>query len=166
MTSQYDTTNNEEWTAKVLDAAKHIATVSAHGKSVHTRTNGRFGCSPFAELVNACFPLAMRMTFTLAMRDVYEERRRQVTVEGWTPEHDDDHVDGSMALAAALYAIADEGEPCPPIWPWESLWWKPRDKRRNLVRAAALLVAEIERIDRMKINALNPQNRPTSADPL
>lgn len=149
MTSPYDTTNNDELTAKALDAAKHIATVSAHGKSVHTRANGRFGCSPFAELVNACFPLAMRMTFTLAMRDVYEERRRQVITEGWTPEHDDHHADGSMALAAALYAIADEDEPCPPIWPWESHWWKPRDKRRNLVRAAALIVAEIERLQRL-----------------
>lgn len=34
------------------------------------------------------------------------------------------------------------------LWPWDREWWKPKDRRRNLVRAAALLIAEIERLDR------------------
>lgn len=34
------------------------------------------------------------------------------------------------------------------LWPWAGDWWKPKDRRRDLVRAAALLVAEIERLDR------------------
>jgi hypothetical protein len=28
------------------------------------------------------------------------------------------------------------------------MWWKPKDRRRDLVRAAALIIAEIERLDR------------------
>lgn len=36
-------------------------------------------------------------------------------------------------------------------WPWTGWateWFKPKDDRYNLVRAAALLLAEIERLDR------------------
>lgn len=32
------------------------------------------------------------------------ERQRQIDVEGWTPEHDDEHDDGSLAMAACCYA--------------------------------------------------------------
>jgi hypothetical protein len=34
------------------------------------------------------------------------------------------------------------------LWPWHDDWWKPKDRRRDLIRAAALIVAEIERLDR------------------
>jgi len=30
---------------------------------------------------------------------------------------------------------------------WAREWWKPKDRRRDLIRAAALIVAEIERLD-------------------
>jgi hypothetical protein len=33
-------------------------------------------------------------------------------------------------------------------WPWDLKWWKPTTPRRDLVKAAALIVAEIERLDR------------------
>jgi hypothetical protein len=36
----------------------------------------------------------------------------------------------------------------PKMWPWARQWWKPTGARRDLVKAAALLLAEIERIDR------------------
>ena len=42
---------------------------------------------------------------TQAEHDVLAERRRQVEAEGWTPEHDDAHDDGSLALAGAAYAV-------------------------------------------------------------
>ena len=87
-----------------------------------------------------------------ALRDVAAERRRQIEAEGWTPAHDDEHAAGEMAEAAACYALgamfisgADDF-----IWPWELQWWKPKDRRSNLVRAAALLLAEIERLDRQQ----------------
>lgn len=79
------------------------------------------------------------------IEEIAAERRRQVEAEGWTPEHDDEHWGGEMAHAAASYA-------CPLIqpyaWPWDPEWWKPTTPRRNLIKAAALLVAEIERLDR------------------
>lgn len=41
------------------------------------------------------------------------------------------------------------GEPsAPKSWPWDASWWKPSNARRNLVKAAALLISEIKRIDR------------------
>lgn len=88
-----------------------------------------------------------------AARDVLAERSRQRTVEGWTDAHDDwDHRHGELALAAAAYAEHsarfDELKVCPITWPWDSKSWKPKDRRRDLVRAAALIIAEIERLDR------------------
>lgn len=89
------------------------------------------------------------------MDDILLERMRQVNVEGWTTEHDDEHRPGTLAQAAACYAAnASEfwhkGYGGRPYWPFDEEWWKPKDKRRDLVRAAALLLAEIERLDRDK----------------
>lgn len=87
-----------------------------------------------------------------AVLDVAAERRRQIEAEGWTPEHDDAHSDGSLGIAASCYA--DQERPpngmCPGRWPWAARWWKPKDRRSDLVRAAALILAEIERLDRAK----------------
>lgn len=91
-----------------------------------------------------------------AAADVLNERRRQVEAEGWTPEHDDAHSNGEMIEAAACYSITagsvilePDGEFFrPPAWPWAPEWWKPSTPRRMLVKAAALLIAEIERLDR------------------
>ena len=117
--------------------------------------------------------------FSQAARDVLAERRRQISEEGWTPEHDDEHADGSLARAAACYASPDdmsytdnfgreldrERRPRPLSqreqllswsyvralrWPWVWEWWKRKDQRRDLVRAGALIIAEIERLDRAK----------------
>ena len=38
---------------------------------------------------------------------IADERRRQIEVEKWTPEHDDEHAENELALAAAVYAIPD-----------------------------------------------------------
>lgn len=97
-----------------------------------------------------------------ALGDVAAERRRQIEAEGWTPEHDDAHANDVMAQAAICYADpnphmvpqADLGGRFPPRpwypagWPWSPDWWKPTTRRRNLVKAAALLIAEIDRLDR------------------
>lgn len=100
-----------------------------------------------------------------AIEDVLKERSRQMIVHGWTIEHDDEHTDFSLAAAASCYAnpmqiLVDGGgltvmgvddEALPLGWPetWDDGWWKPSEYRRNLVKAAALLIAEIERIDRL-----------------
>ncbi|HGN1506119.1 TPA: hypothetical protein ACRNJW_001341 [Pseudomonas aeruginosa] len=91
-----------------------------------------------------------------AWLDVQAERRRQVEAEGWTPEHDDAHSHGQMARAAACYALAGSSAPndgtaallVSLAWPWDEQWWKPTTTRRDLVKACALGLAEIERLDR------------------
>lgn len=101
---------------------------------------------------------------TPALTDVIAERQRQITTEGWTPEHDDRHSDNELAGAAACYAMnmhdfyihyTDEFNwseaPKPDDWPWSEEWWKPTNPRRDLVKAAALMLAEIERLDRAAI---------------
>lgn len=100
-----------------------------------------------------------------ALIDVAYERRRQVEAEGWTPDHDDEHEAGEIAAAASAYALAaadvlnpmsmgdgDFANDPPGMWPWDSDWWKPADPRRMLVKAGALILAEIERIDRAEAN--------------
>ncbi|MFP5078256.1 hypothetical protein ACLE20_13190 [Rhizobium sp. YIM 134829] len=102
----------------------------------------------------------------MAAADVIAERRRQVEAEGWTPEHDDFHSDAEMAQAASCYAyhsrwgdnvrkLTDAGVlPSVPLdWPWAAKWWKPSDPRRDLVKAGALILAEIERLDRAALAA-------------
>ncbi|MFA6125486.1 hypothetical protein [Sphingomonas sp.] len=80
--------------------------------------------------------------------EIAAERRRQIEVEGWIPEHDDKHDDWSLCRAAACYADVRSVEP-PAAWPWSKKWWKPKSRRRNMIRSAALLIAEIERMDRL-----------------
>lgn len=86
-----------------------------------------------------------------AATDVILERKRQFNIEGWSHEHDDQHDTGELAAAASCYANYTQAYPessPPPHWPWSKDWWKPKDKRSNLVRAGALILAEIERLDR------------------
>jgi hypothetical protein len=98
---------------------------------------------------------AQPVALTDAARDVLAERRRQIEVEGWTPEHDDKHSTQELAFAAACYVLADQGDAPPAVWPWDTSWWKPKDQRCNLIKAGALILAEIERLDRLaKIDAL------------
>lgn len=89
------------------------------------------------------------------IESIAAERRRQIEVEGWTPEHDDQHQSGELAEAAACYARAasdPEGltpfECLPTFWPWGREWYKPGNPRRALVKAGALIAAEIDRLDR------------------
>lgn len=100
-------------------------------------------------------PAQQAEALTDATCDVLAERRRQVEQEGWTPQHDDEHDDGVMARAAACYALYDLGVPGATmlengvrLWPWNWSWLKPKGNRENLVRSGALILAEIERLDR------------------
>lgn len=101
------------------------------------------------------------------------ERQRQIEQEVWTPEHDDGHTLGELAAAGACYALHTTrwkdasalvgGRLVRDIlWPWDAEWWKPaeypeppyhanvhRDKDvKDLVRAGALIAAEIDRLQR------------------
>ncbi|WP_232054375.1 hypothetical protein [Pseudomonas aeruginosa] len=85
-----------------------------------------------------------------AWLDVQAERRRQNTAEGWTPEHDDLYCAAELPRAAAAYILNGANDEAPAIWPFSAKWWKPRDARSNYVRAGALILAEIERLDRAR----------------
>ncbi|OOK49218.1 hypothetical protein BM547_24005 [Pseudomonas aeruginosa] len=101
-----------------------------------------------------------------AWLDVQAERRRQVEAEGWTPEHDDEHSHGQMARAAACYALAGSSAPndgtaallVSLAWPWDEQWWKPSTARRDMVKACALGLAEIERLDRVAASQGGPSD--------
>lgn len=105
-----------------------------------------------------------------AVIDVIRERRRQMAVEGWSIEHDDQHLQSELAWAAACYALA--GAPVNPaaavisqkdiphaLWPWALQWFKPNDRRRDLEKAGALIIAEIERIDRAAATLETPHEK-------
>ncbi|HHT0057610.1 ead/Ea22-like family protein [Raoultella planticola] len=89
-------------------------------------------------------------TVTAAAADVLAERQRQVAAEGWTAERDDGYQNSELADAAACYAIHahNQGFSTPAHWPWSTTWWKQTNPRRDLVKAGALILAEIERLDR------------------
>jgi hypothetical protein len=65
-------------------------------------------------------------------------------------EEKDDLTSGELAMAAAGYALqAARGSRDEPLWwPGTVLPWHPRDPYRNLVRAGALVMAELERMTR------------------
>ena len=87
------------------------------------------------------------------------ERERQVEREGWTPEHDDSHAGGQLWRAAECYLTEDYMRLPPHRWPWIGQWWKPsRDRVRNLVKAGALIAAEIDRLQRAARRAHAPED--------
>lgn len=96
---------------------------------------------------------------TPAEAEVIVERRRQVSQEGFTAEHDDRHTNGVIAMAAMCYthpsAILSLQKEPPCAWPWGRKCWKPKDYHTNLVKATALLLAELERIMRIEKRAIS-----------
>lgn len=87
---------------------------------------------------------------------ILQERMRQLNAEGWTEEHDDEHDDESLAAVAALYAAPpatrDRDLLFNILWParWAVNWWKPspEDRIKELIKAGALITAEIDRLVR------------------
>lgn len=116
-------------------------------------------------------PVAQAGQVPQAWLDVQAERRRQITVEGFDTSNDDGSA-GQIALAAGCYALHAGGigtdwpggirNGSALFWPWDEEWWKPKSARENLVRAGALVLAEIERLDRAGISQ-SPQPGATTA---
>ncbi|OIK43047.1 hypothetical protein BED42_19085 [Citrobacter portucalensis] len=88
-------------------------------------------------------------TRTAAVLDVLLERQRQQTDEGYSTQQDDTYICGELAAAAICYIEPMEAA---NYWPadWHDDSFKPSDYRRNLVKAIALLIAEVERFDRQE----------------
>lgn len=91
---------------------------------------------------------------------IAEERQRQIEKEGYTSEHDDAHSPEEFTMAAISYALPEwlrwtyKGD-C-EWWPFEIETFRPSpDNRvRELVKAGALIAAEIDRIQRTGIQYL------------
>jgi hypothetical protein len=114
--------------------------------------------------------------FLRGINDVGAERLRQIEEEGFSSEKDDQYEPGTLAVAGACYGVhaafmrnkGPEGlvlEGVPEWWPWESSWWKPSENlRQNLVKGAALLIAEIDKIDREEAQKNQVKKDPTKID--
>jgi len=81
------------------------------------------------------------------------ERIRQKRAEGWTADHDAKHEDQELAVVAACYAA--NGTYAPAIdWPetWASEWDKRKkhNREKQLAIAAALCMAEIDRLAELR----------------
>lgn len=102
---------------------------------------------------------------------IAEERQRQID-KGYTADHDDG-VEADRQIARAANAYLDHyvrrawvftnefglpgvangpesyrNEPVPDDWPWEDKDWKPTTPLSDLIKAGALIAAEIERVQR------------------
>lgn len=90
----------------------------------------------------------------IAWGDIVDERVRQVEQEGFDEQHDNAYVNGELAMAAACYAMSaglqvfDIAPDPAAFWPFAPSEFHPKNPRADLVRAAALIMAEIERRDR------------------
>ena len=91
---------------------------------------------------------------------IADERKRQIESEGWTKEHDAEHEEEQLAIAAMCYACPpisrlmifnEQAQRVPTIWPWDPVWWKPSPDNRikELVKAGALIAAEIDRLQNL-----------------
>ncbi len=140
-----------------------------NAESEQRRTKNSMNTEPTSE--------AVRSSDLLGVDLIRAERVRQMEREWWGPEHDDTHTDGALAKAAACYALGANDVTAPRVvgitavihgervWPWEAAWWKPspQDRIRELVKAGALIAAEIDRLDRERRKTPNsPLNEPNA----
>lgn len=93
---------------------------------------------------------------------IADERNRQIEHEKFSSVHDDAHRNGELVAAGVSYGLMagvqanipkaewrDIDLNPPSTWPWDYDDWKPSDPIRNLVKAGALIAAEIDRLQRI-----------------
>lgn len=100
---------------------------------------------------------------------IADERKRQIEVEGWNAEHDAQYNHNELVMAATCYLQPESNRTYdrlwesknpddinipPSLWPWDERWWKPKpdDRVRELVKAGALIAAEIDRLQNLQNN--------------
>ncbi|HDS0948627.1 TPA: hypothetical protein QDZ34_000883 [Stenotrophomonas maltophilia] len=135
----------------------HDLTLHWTGKGSIVPLLKRHGIGPGSKLYSA--PPAQAVNLGTGVQAIAIERERQLRVEGFSRDSDEQYCEGELARAAIAYAqlaamdlqagtrshVASQ-EP-PFFWPWALEWWKPVDARRDLVRAGALIAAQIDLID-------------------
>lgn len=110
---------------------------------------------------------------------VAKERVRQIVEKGYTPQHDDEHTDGSLADAGAAYGAQKEpfifldeeirkiilknfGYRMRTLYPWCPAFdsHEKHDRKTNLIIGAAFFMAEYERLIREEQKYPVPDNHP------
>lgn len=81
------------------------------------------------------------------------ERRRQVVEEGYDARHDKGETVNNLIQAAMAYCeVCFTGNTVLDSlkfgWPWRTTCFKPKDYKRNLVRAGALIAAAIDKLEK------------------
>jgi hypothetical protein len=79
---------------------------------------------------------------------VREERTRLRVEDGLTDDRVDTLTGGQLHTAAQCYLLSTDDRPGGKPWPSIGLAWRPGDRTVHLARAAALYLAEAERLDR------------------
>lgn len=99
---------------------------------------------------------------------IAEERERQISDEGYSSEHDHLHPSYVLAKAGVAYALLDipkkRDVAMKTYWPWERAQFKPKDKKRNLIRAGALIAAAIDRMATEEEHTAEPVKEEKSDD--
>lgn len=145
----WDTYSHGKWMHRVVSPHGW----DAHGVAQHLYGKGYAGHLEVRAVWSGNYAVpadAEEAVLTAAARDVLAERARQISVEGWTPEHDDQYVRQELERAAICYIVIGPNRMSPDDWPFHPRYWRPAEPRRELVKAAALLIAAIERLDRAK----------------
>lgn len=107
---------------------------------IAVRAHDHKGGAVFITISRAC-PVGLDP----AIEQIAAERVRQVEVEHFDADHDDEHVGGDLALAAAAYALVGRSNLSDAVWPFDPDWLKDAGEDRNLVKAGALIAAELGR---------------------
>jgi len=97
----------------------------------------------------------------LIAHEVVLERLKQRSK--YSAKYDDEHDNEELAAAAASYAThvyynsnleynpyEEFADDVPEIWHFDRSKWHPTTPRGDLIKAAALILAEIERMDRIE----------------
>jgi hypothetical protein len=139
----------------VVSATQQLLEVAPDGTAMHATLAALGACSWGCMAVLAACHAAQHEPHPDAAVLVVAERERQVNAEGWEPGHDDAYEPGVLAKAGAGYArwVAADADtraahPAPWDWPLPAEWWKPKGDLRDLVRGAALIAAEADRLVR------------------
>lgn len=87
---------------------------------------------------------------------IAEERQRQIDLYGYSDEHiqsqPSNYGNGELADAASCYAldpnlrVNEGGYESPVNFPWADSYWKPGERLRDLAKAGAMIVAEMDRL--------------------
>lgn len=108
----------------------------------------------------------MTQRMTPGVAAIAAERHRQIADEGYTPQHDAEHGSGQLVSAATAYlryaashlgaprlAAQRSGISRPGFgwWPWDDASFKPGEPLDALVKAGALIAAEIDRLTAQKL---------------